>query len=296
MTLWRGVIATLVALAALIAGLAYAGSRWVQPRREPAPADVAQVQPQEVYFPSLDGTRLHALYCQGNQEYPTLILCHGYARSLAEPWEVGLGLNSAGYNVFLLDFRACGKSGGRFTTIGYKETWDMLAAVRFVKRNYGRGPVGVFGISMGGAAAIIAAAQSPEIAAVAADSAYADLQGVLRKKVPDFTPTPWLAPLGWLSVRIGEWLSGSRLAAVRPIDYVQGIAPRPLLLIYGEEDSYVPVGQPQALFAQAGEPKQIWFAPGSDHAVARLDYPEEYMRRLQGFFDRHLLQARGQGH
>ncbi len=32
----------------------------------------------------------------------------------------------------------------------------------------------------------------------------------------------------------------------------------------------------------------MWIAPGSDHAVVRRDHPEEYMRRVQAFFDRHL--------
>ena len=45
---------------------------------------------------------------------------------------------------------------------------------------------------------------------------------------------------------------------------------------------------PREPFEAAGEPKEMWIAPGSDHAVARRDQPEEYMRRVPAFFDRHL--------
>ncbi|TET95603.1 MAG: alpha/beta fold hydrolase [Dehalococcoidia bacterium] len=268
--------------------LLWLGWRWVTPRREAAPADPPGVDGEEVWLRSLDGTRLHGLWVPGRKNYPTVVLCHGYYKSLAEPLDVGLKLNQAGYNVFLFDFRACGKSGGRFTTVGWKETWDVQAAVRYVGERYGRGPVGVLGISMGAAAAIIAAAQSQEIAALVADSAYAHLEGVMRKKIPEFAPVRWLVPFGWVSVLIGELLAGGRLRRVRPVDYVGRLSPRPLLFIHGERDSYIPHEQPGELFEAAGEPKETWTAPGSDHAVARLDHPEEYIERVLAFFDRYL--------
>ena len=284
----RRVITGALAVAATV--VFYAGWRWVRPGREPAPPDPAGAHAEHVYFSSLDGTRLHGLYLPGRDDYPTVLLCHGYAKSLAEPWDIGLRLNRAGYNTFFLEFRACGQSGGRYTTMGYKETWDLLAAVRYIKVAYGRKPIGVLSISMGAAVAIMAAARSPELAAVVADSPYADLQGVLRHKVSDFVILPWLVPLGWLSIRLGQRLAGFQAAQVRPIDYVQDIAPRPLLLIYGQRDRFIPAEQAQQLFRRAGEPKEIWLAPDSDHAVARLDHPEEYLRRVLAFLDGYLLE------
>ncbi|MCH7999622.1 MAG: alpha/beta fold hydrolase, partial [Chloroflexi bacterium] len=235
--------------------LLWVGWRWVTPYpvKGGGSAESIGVDVKEVSFLSLDRTRLHGLWLAGRKGYPTVVLCHGYFKSLAEPFDVGVALNEAGYNVFLFDFRACGRSGGRFTTIGYKETWDVQAAVRFVSERYGRGPVGVLGISMGAAAAIIAAAQMEEIAAVVADSAYAHLEGVMRKKLPDFAPVRWMAPVGWISVLIGEAMAGGRLRRVRPVEYVGRISPRPLLFVHGERDSYIPAEQTGELFEAAGE-------------------------------------------
>ncbi len=267
--------------------LLWVGWRLVTPRREPAP-DLGDVEWEQVRFHSLDGTRLHGLWIPGREDSPTVVLCHGYYKSLAEPLGVGLELNRAGYNIFAFDFRASGKSGGRFTTIGHKEAWDVEAAVRVALERYGRGPAGVLGISMGASAAIIAAAQEEQIAALVADSPYAHLEGVMRKKIPEFAPARWMVPFGWVSVAIGEALAGGRLRRVRPVDYVGRIAPRPVLFIWGERDSYIPDEQPQELYDAAGEPKEMWLAPGSDHAVARQDHPEEYLRRALTFFDRYL--------
>ncbi len=128
------------------ASLLWVGWRWVTPHREAGPPESPSGDSEEVRFLSLDRTRLHGLWLQGRKKYPTVVLCHGYFKSLAEPFDVGVALNEAGYNVFLFDLRACGRSGGRFTTIGYKETWDDQAALRFVSERYRRGPVGVLGI------------------------------------------------------------------------------------------------------------------------------------------------------
>ena len=95
--------------------------------------------------------------------------------------------------------------------------------------------------------------------------------------------------LGWASIRVGERLSGGNVAAVRAVDAVARFAPRPLLLIHGERDDYLPPDNAQRLFQAAGEPKELWLAPGSGHAMARLDHGREYVERVHAFFQRWLL-------
>jgi pimeloyl-ACP methyl ester carboxylesterase len=260
------------------------GWRWVRPWPWPDPP---QLQGQEFSFASLDGTPLRGLWLQGQPSRPALVLCHGYFRSLAEPYDLGLFLHGLGYSVLLFDFRACGKSGGRYTTLGAKEVLDVLAAVGQALGRGGQG-VALLGISMGAAAAIMAAAREPRVAAVIADSPYAELEGLLEHRLRQLLPLPLLLPLGRASLRLGELLAAFRAREVRPADFVAAISPRPLLLIYGEEDSFVPPEQREELWQRAGEPKERWTAPGSDHAQARLLYPEQYRQLVQGFLAQHL--------
>jgi pimeloyl-ACP methyl ester carboxylesterase len=279
-------------LAALGAIVASAGYLWVKPFRlrleEPIPLDVPV---EDVYFPSRDGTRLHGLYIAGRSGCPVLLLCHGYFKSVAEPFELACELNRLGYQVLLIDFRACGLSDGRFTTLGHREVLDVLGAVDYLRLRLGELPIGVLGISMGAVAAIMAAAECPHIEALVVDSAYADLESAIGKKLADYLRLPFLVPLGWVSIRMGEWISQGRVAAVRAVDYVGSLAPRPLLIIYGELDDYLPSDHPQRLFDAANEPKEMWLAPGSGHAMARLDHPQEYVQRVQAFFGRYLSPA-----
>ncbi len=73
---------------------------------------------------------------------------------------------------------------------------------------------------------------------------------------------------------------------------VDDIAPRSVLFVYGEQ------GQPQEIdlnptyFASAREPKQIWEVPGAGHIEALATDPEEYERRVIGFFDGALVPDR----
>jgi len=273
----------------LAAVVGAAGYLWVKPPRllltEPDPPGIS---PEEVYFPSRDGLRLHGLFLAGRPGSPVLLLCHGYYRSLAEPFPLACELNRLGYHLLLLDFRGCGLSGGRFTTVGYREAADVLGAVDYVQRRLGQGPLGVLGISMGAVAALRAAPDCPAIAAIVADSAYADLKDTIRHKMEEVLRLPLLVALGWASIRVGEWLSGGNVAAVRAMDDAARLSPRPLLLIHGARDDYLPPDNAQRLFQAAGEPKELWLAPGSGHAAARLDHSREYLERVHGFFQRYL--------
>lgn len=49
-------------------------------------------------------------------------------------------------------------------------------------------------------------------------------------------------------------------------DWVGKIAPRPLLLIHGEKDTMVRFEEADALFANAGEPKELYVIPDINHA------------------------------
>ncbi len=291
-TPWLGRLFRIVlaAGAGLIGLVAWVGYIWVKPQRlllaEPTPPDIS---PEDVCFPSHDGLRLHGLYLAGRPGSPALLLCHGYYRSLAEPFSVGCELNRLGYHVLLIDFRACGLSDGRFTTLGYREVADVQGAVDYLHERLGQRRLGVLGISMGAVAALLAAPSCPSIAAIVADSAYADLESTIRHKIKDILRLPFLVGLGWASIRIGEWLSGGNVAAVRAVDAAARLGPRPLLLIYGERDDYLPPDNAERLFQAAGEPKELWLAPGSGHAMARLDHGREYVERVHAFFRRWLV-------
>jgi alpha-beta hydrolase superfamily lysophospholipase len=256
----------------------------------------------EVLFPSTDGLGLHGWFfaAQGVdvpslEEYDwatgskgTIILAHGRFGSKDADLKYVPWLREDGYNCLMFDFRGHGRSEGNYTSFGYHERKDLLGAVDFLtSKNISR--VGVLGFSLGAVVGITTAAEREEIVAVVADGAFVELRSALARGAEERHLPPWL--VGSLGPFI-LWLAGKRvggdLQESDPLRWVDRIAPRALFLIHGAQDRYSSVEGVQRLFERAGEPKELWVAPGAGHRRVDEIYPDQYRERVLGFFDRYL--------
>jgi fermentation-respiration switch protein FrsA (DUF1100 family) len=77
--------------------------------------------------------------------------------------------------------------------------------------------------------------------------------------------------------------NGYDLASARPIDEIGQIAPRPLLLINCQMDTYIPLEQFQAL-QQAAPWAETWSVQECRHAEIYEFVPEEYNLKMITFF------------
>jgi uncharacterized protein len=82
--------------------------------------------------------------------------------------------------------------------------------------------------------------------------------------------------------------TGARLSDFQPLAAVPRIAPRPLLLIHGDDDTAVPPSHARRLYDAAGEPRELWTVPGAGHVGAYFADREQYLVRVVGFFERSL--------
>jgi uncharacterized protein len=127
---------------------------------------------EEVRIRADDGIEL-AAWLLPRAGAPALVLLHGYPAEKADLLPLAAAL-APRFTVLLVDQRYFGKSGGRATTIGFRERGDLRRAIDFLGTR-GVVEVGVFGFSLGGAVALLAAAEDPRIRAVAAYAPFADL-------------------------------------------------------------------------------------------------------------------------
>jgi alpha-beta hydrolase superfamily lysophospholipase len=214
-----------------------------------------------------------------------IVLCHGRQGTRGSmrsylPW-----LHRAGYTLLTFDFRASGESEGDTSTIGMNEVRDALGAIQYVKsRPELRGlPLGIFGHSMGGAVAIQAAAKSPEVRAVVADSPFASLDRAVSYRFRSVFGSS--APLVSEPVRFfGERMGGFDTTTVSPLAAVGKIAPRPLFLIHGTKDNVTSMEDSKMLYEAAGGPKDLWLVEGAWHVGAQTVAKQEYERRVLSFF------------
>lgn len=241
---------------------------------------------EEVIFKAADGLQLQGCWIPAFGSERAVIILHGHGGSLDWDLHRAPALHSAGFNVFLFDFRAHGRSQGRLATFGYLERGDVLGAVEFTQRR-GMKRIGLLGFSYGAIASMLSAPICPEVRAVVADGGPTRLRVALAARLVEFHLPRWLAgPLAWLSIAITSLRLGANLFLYEPVRWVGKIAPRPVFFIHGELDQYCP--DFDNLYAAAGEPKEVWRLPGVGHTKASETYPEEFRHRVTEFFDRNL--------
>lgn len=233
---------------------------------------------QDLTLKTRDRVDLSAWFIPAAGSDKAIILCHGYPADKGNILGLARILHPA-YNLLFFDFRAMGKSAGRVTTIGFRETDDLSAAVDYLERR-GIKKIGVYGFSMGGAVALMT--EDPRVAAIVSESAFASLGliiGDMYKKF-GFCKYPFiLATKVYARVFLG--VDVSKVSALTAISRRH----IPIFIIHSERDSQIPEAHARMLH-QANPLTALWVIPGVDHGE-NLDQ-EEYRNRIRKFFADHL--------
>jgi len=301
MNVWIWIVMGVGVLAAGLLAIALRVSwKLTHPPRKPVdmnPADYGLSSAEDVAFPSRDPhVRLRGWYIAAEANGVTgngctLIFAHGYSQNRQEPHLPALSLASRlvskGYDVLLFDFRNAGESGGSLTTIGLKEQLDLLGAVDYAADRGPQRKIGLVGFSMGGATALLAAAQDKRVQAVVADSPFYSLREYLEENMPHWTGLPRF-PFNWLILRLGPLLIRADARDVRPCDAVMKAA-YPVLFIHGTGDCTVPYENSVRLHQLAGASRsQLWLVPDAGHVRSYAKNPEEYAETVATFLEQSL--------
>jgi dipeptidyl aminopeptidase/acylaminoacyl peptidase len=254
------------------------------------PADVGLSGYREVAFsPKGDGLRspgdltLKAWWVPSRNR-AAVILIPGIGQARDGMLDQGAMLARHGYGVLLTDPRPCASPDVVFTA-GYAEVSDVAGALAFVQAQPDVDPdrIGVLGFSVGGATAILSAAQLGDIRAVASEGNFYNLGDDIAGGHGSPLETFYQQAILFFYRR----QTGIDARLISPIDAIGQISPRPVLLIFGEYE--VASGRAAEQLAAAGEPKALWIVPGVGHGGYIQTRPDEYEARVIRFFDEALL-------
>lgn len=245
---------------------------------------------EDVAFRSSDGVELRGWYVAFADDRTNVILVQGEEHHRNAPGiralELARDLAARGFGVLMFDLRARGESGGRRASAGNLEHLDVQAAIGFVN---GRGVplerIALVGFSLGAGLAIVAAAKSPNLAAIVCDSPFKDLLDDYRNVRVRGIPVPsWpLIPMVRLAGRI---LYESDVGAVRPIVAARQLRV-PALFIHGELDTVILPEESRALYeACPGPDKELWIVPGAGHVNSFAKLRAVYADRVAAFLRR----------
>jgi pimeloyl-ACP methyl ester carboxylesterase len=213
-------------------------------------------------------------------ETPVIVLLHGYPANKADLLPIAGALHGR-FAVLLVDFRYFGDSGGGATTLGFRERDDVRRVVdALAARGYTR--IGAFGYSLGGAGALLAAADDPRIRAVAAWAPFADLRVLGREIYGVFGPLKY--PLVELMVLWGRVFLGGDITRPSPETAAARLA-IPVQLWASRDDEEIPFAHAERLRrALAKNPRaEFHFGRGGHNERAK-----DFERVLAEFFARSL--------
>jgi alpha-beta hydrolase superfamily lysophospholipase len=191
--------------------------------------------------------RLHGLWLpQDNPDAPRMLYLHGARWDVRSSVHRMRRMHELGFAVLGIDYRGFGRSSDELPSQALAledahAAWKWLAQGRPQAQRY------LFGHSLGGAIAVLLAAQVGDEAGLIVEGTFTS--------IPDVVSTfKW----GWLPV--GPFIT-QRFDAAARIAHIGS----PLLVVHGSEDQLIQPALAQTLFDRAAEPKRLVMVPGGSH-------------------------------
>jgi dipeptidyl aminopeptidase/acylaminoacyl peptidase len=193
-----------------------------------------KLQVEPVTITATDGVQL-AAWIVPRRGAPAVVLLHGYPAEKRDLLPLAAAL-APHFTVVLPDLRFFGESGGRATTLGFRERTDLRRLLDHLE-THGLHRVGIFGFSLGGAVALLAAAEDARIRAVAAYAPFADLETLAH----DLYAHYWILrpPLVALLRTWARLFLGADITRPSPADAASRLK-IPVLLIHSRDDDEIP--------------------------------------------------------
>lgn len=284
------------------------------------PLDFERIEGQVVRFRSFDGTSLRGMLVTGKhaegESKGMIVFCHEFLSDMYSCARYCRPLIEAGFDIFSFDFRSHGESSKQSDWqprqwASDRDIDDVLGAVAYVEdylESQGQPrEIGLFGISRGAGAAIIATSRNPSVCAVVTDGLFSTdltLEALMKRWAGTFAkvrfvyenhPDGFWKFLRWLLFIFAHRKFNCRYPLVRK--YLRIFLPRPILMIHGERDSFIPCEQGRILFERMpGDRKELWVVPKAKHNQAVIVDPAEYARRTVEFFTNTLARRETSHH
>ena len=228
-------------------------------RRYATPADPGT----DVALHACDGVRLAGTYWPGAEPASAgIVVVHGIGacrRSVAAnaAWWASWGVGLLGVGL-----RGHCDSARSLHSVGWVASFDVHAAFEWLKRRQLGAPVGVLGISMGGAAALIGPAGPVPAEALVLQSVFTTMRETLRCRMALVVGRVVASAVEPLLSFQTRWRVGVWPQAISPLAAMPAVR-CPILVIGGSHDGFVTPAQASALHAAAPQvPRILWIVPG----------------------------------
>ncbi len=242
----------------------------------------------EIALVTQDDVQIAASFFPASKDTaPVILLLHGNGASRSQfAGHIGW-LNEAGFSAMAIDFRGHGESGAHPKSFGLLEARDVAAAASWIKANRPSSKIGVIGVSLGGAAALLNEGTANEVDALILQAVYPDFDRAVRNRIAVHGGDILAAVLTPLLTQQSRIRYDAAPEEISPVEAAQSYKGS-VLVIGGNDDIYTPPHESQEL-AEAFAGKQwLWLIDGLGHnAISDLN-DEVYRERVLTFLEEEM--------
>jgi uncharacterized protein len=240
---------------------------------------------EEIWVASPSGYELKCVFVEPHDTKKWVIICHGVTENKFNSIKYMNIFLKRGFNAVIYDHRRHGESGGRTSSYGHFEKFDLKTVVDELKRRKGRDiTLGIHGESMGAATLLLYAGTIEDGANFyIADCPFSDFEAQLKHQLRREVPLPsWMVlPIGNAFIKLR---GGYRTRDVSPIASVKNIK-KPVLFIHSEPDDFIPAAMTKELYKEKEGPKQLYIASNGAHAQSYNENNKEYEEVIGHFLN-----------
>lgn len=240
--------------------------------------------PEAVTIKSSDGICLRGSYLDNPASDRIMLLVHGYRSNSRN--DIGSSANiyyHLGFNLLLVDQRACGKSDGKYITFGALESDDILCWISYLKERFPNKSICLGGVSLGATTVLMVASKSSDVTHVISDCGFVDAKQEILYASKHFFHVNILPfyPAIWLYCKL---LAGFDIGEVNTVKALCSTT-TPILWIHGNDDAYVLPENSKENFDAYKGPKQLEFFDGAIHGMSLWVDSERYIEIIKAFLN-----------
>ncbi len=248
-------------------------------------------QPLEpVSIKARDGITLKGHYLAAEEPTGRLVIClHGYTSSgLSNFCAMAQFYQKMGFDLLIVDHRAHGESDGDYVGFGILDRYDCLAWIRYATERFGEDTsILLHGISMGAATALMTlgfADLPAAVKGVVSDCAFTSPYDVFAHIVKrDYKMSPF--PLMNFGNMLCRKKAGYRYDEYSTLTALQN-TDRPVLLIHGEKDNFVPTHMTEQNYEACKAPKDKLIVKNAGHGASYYENHTEYEKAVTAFIEK----------
>lgn len=237
---------------------------------------------------SPNGYDIKGVFLQPNDTKNTVIICHGVTENKINSIKYARMFERLGFNAFVYDHRRHGESGGKTTSYGYYEKFDLEAVVKTVRSIIGEDAIlGTHGESMGAATTLLyAGSLSDQADFYVADCSFSDFEKLLYRIMITTTKLRTQIPVHLVNLFL-KFRDGYIMRNVKPVDVVENIE-KPVLFIHSIPDSFIPCEMTKEMYERKQGPKELKLFDKGEHAKSFNENPEEYEEVVRNFINKYV--------